>query len=221
MRTSRTRAVTAMLVAPVVGLGLLLAGCQIGGGTNATGAGDPSTVNAGQPPLVQMHDPKQVTYSRTLTAGECHARTSSSGQELPDPSCTPGAVDPQVTVADLCRPGGYTGSVRPPVSGTDGTGKAKHYAYAAYGVPAGDVSELDHLVPLAVGGSNDDTNLWPELGRQPNPKDHVELVIHDALCAHKLVDLGAAQRAIAANWTTALATLGLTGMSAGSGGDGD
>lgn len=216
MRTTRTRAVAAVAVS----LGLLLAGCQFGG-TSATGAGAPSMVNAaGQPPLMQVHDPKQVTYSRALTAGQCHARTA-GGQELPDPSCTPGAVDPQVTVAELCRPGGYTGSVRPPVSGTDGTGKAKHYAYAAYGVPAGDVSELDHLVPLAAGGSNDITNLWPELGRQPNPKDHVELVIHDAICAHK-VDMSTAQRAIASNWTTALSVLGLTGMSTGSGsGDGD
>ncbi|MHB8594030.1 MAG: hypothetical protein ACYDB3_06795, partial [Acidimicrobiales bacterium] len=49
--------------------------------------------------------------------GACHSRRSADGRWLPDPTCTPGAVDSTVTPADLgstiCRSGGYTYSVRP------------------------------------------------------------------------------------------------------------
>lgn len=181
---------------------LLVTGCQ----TSAT-------PHANSTHLMQVHDPKRVTYSRTLTARQCRTSTN-AGQPLPDPTCTPGAVDPNATVAQLCRAGGYTTSVRPPVSGTSGTGKAKNYAYQAYGIATGTVSELDHLVPLSVGGANDITNLWPEVGSLPNPKDRVETVIHNALCTHA-VDLAAAQQAIAANWTTALSVLHLGTASLG------
>jgi hypothetical protein len=72
------------------------------------------------------------------------------------------------------------------------------------------VSELDHLVPPELGGSNDITNLWPEAGRVPNPKDKVENALNRAVCAGK-VSLAAAQNAIASDWLTARARLGLRG----------
>jgi hypothetical protein len=79
-------------------------------------------------------------------------------------------------------------------------------AYPAYGLPVTLVSELDHLVPLELGGSSDITNLWPEAGKVPNPKDAVENALRAAVCAHK-VTLGAAQDAIARDWLTAEAVL--------------
>jgi hypothetical protein len=75
-------------------------------------------------------------------------------------------------------------------------------------VPAGTTSELDHLVSLELGGSNDEANLWPEIGKVPNPKDTVENDLHDAVCSGK-VTLAAAQQAIASDWTTAEQRLGL------------
>jgi len=144
----------------------------------------------------------------------CRQRTASDGQPLPDPACTPGVVSTAVTQANLattiCR-SGYTSTVRPPESDTEAFKKKIMAAYREPG-SLGDY-ELDHLVPLEVGGSNDAGNLWPEHNDHPsggaiNSKDLVENALNKAVCAGK-VTLAAAQAAIAADWTTALSRLGL------------
>jgi len=155
--------------------------------------------------LKRIHDPRRVTYSIHIKT----CRTRDHGQ-LPDTKCTPGSIDPAVTQADItstiCK-AGWTGKVRPPESRTE---HAKYdVAYVAYHIPQSAVSELDHLVPLELGGSNDITNLWPEVGRQPNPKDKVENALNRAVCEDR-VTLTAAQLAIATDWLTAEARLGLT-----------
>jgi len=201
-------------LAAVLAAVALLAGCKVvvaapspaSGGQPAGASSQPAapggTTASGR--LTAISDEGQVTYSAHLT--HCHA--GDRGQ-LPDPHCTPGSVDPAITQADIgstiCR-SGYTAKVRPPSSQTT---KAKYdVAYPAYSIPNGDTSELDHLVSLELGGSNDITNLWPEVGSLPNPKDAVENALHRAVCDGK-VSLRAAQRAIAADWMTAEATLGL------------
>ncbi len=150
--------------------------------------------------LRAVHDPGEVTGSLT---GTCHARDHG---RLPDPTCTPGAYDPAITAAILCAAGYHTSSYRPPESQTEAF-KFDH-AYPAYGISDGTKSELDHLVPLELGGANDAANLWPEVGSLPNPKDAVEGALHDAVCSGQ-VSLRAAQRAIAADWMTAEAKLGI------------
>lgn len=74
------------------------------------------------------------------------------------------------------------------------------------------VYELDHLVSLELGGSNDAGNLWPERNDHPsgaiNSKDLVENALHRDVCSGR-VTLAAAQSAIATDWTTALSRLGL------------
>jgi hypothetical protein len=153
-------------------------------------------------------------------AGTCHIRHAADGQPLPDPACTPGAVDPAVTDANtattVCRKGGYTSSVRPPESLTE---PAKKKLLASYGIPVSQISsyELDHLIDLADGGASDIRNLWPEpntFARYKssafvhNDKDAVEAYLFHAICAGK-VGVTAAQNAIATDWSTAVATLGL------------
>lgn len=150
--------------------------------------------------LAAVADEGRVTYSVTLRSGQCHARDDG---RLPDPACTPGSLDPRVTQASIgstiCR-AGWTATVRPPASATD---RAKHdVAYPAYGIPAATPSELDHLVPLELGGSNDITNLWVEVGRVPNVKDAVENRLRAEVCAGR-VSLAAAQLAIASDWEAA------------------
>ncbi len=150
-----------------------------------------------------VHDPGRVTG--TLT-GPC--RTRGHGR-LPDRHCTPGAIDPAVTPATIsttiCLPG-YTETVRPPESQTESFKFSQ--AYPAYGIAAGTESELDHLVPLELGGANDAANLWPETGPIPNPKDSVENALNRAVCDGQ-ISLARAQRAIARNWETAESRLGL------------
>jgi hypothetical protein len=129
----------------------------------------------------------------------CHVRGTTPATVLPDPRCTPGAVDPKLTRAVICAPGWSTATVRPPSSET---GKAKTMLMTAYGLTKPAAYELDHLIPLELGGSSAVTNLWPELGPAGNPKDGLENRMHKEVCAGTLA-LADAQRAIAANWTTA------------------
>lgn len=154
--------------------------------------------------LKEVHDPGHVTG--TLT-GHCTYRDNG---QLPDPGCTPGAIDPAVTQANIrstiCRPG-YTKTVRPPASETD-TFKF-NVAYPAYGDPDAERTELDHLVSLELGGANDAANLWPQTPPTPNPKDKVENALHAAVCDGR-VTLAAAQEAIATDWLTAEQKLGLS-----------
>lgn len=156
------------------------------------------------PRLVRVHDPGHVTGALT---GPCQAR---DGGRLPDRHCTPGAIDPAVSQANMhatiCSHG-YTQTVRPPESQTEDF--KFHEAYPAYGLKGDPTSELDHLVPLELGGANDAANLWPETGSIPNPKDSVEDALNRAVCDGQ-VSLSRAQRAIARDWETAESRLGIS-----------
>jgi hypothetical protein len=84
-------------------------------------------------------------------------------------------------------------------------------------------AEYDHLISLQLGGDpNDPRNLWIEppsaghvAGKGPNnPKDSVETHLHTAICKGQ-VTLVAAQQAIAGDWTTAEAKLGIKSAAGG------
>lgn len=159
--------------------------------------------------------------------GSCHYLHGTGGEPLPDPRCTPGAIDPAVRANTLrttvCRAGGYTASIRPPEAITE---PIKRKIMAAYGIPWSQASryELDHLVELNAGGASDTRNLWPEpnvflngttgSAFVHNDKDQVEAYTFHALCAGK-VSLAALQRAVATNWPTAVAALHLPRVPAG------
>jgi hypothetical protein len=130
-------------------------------------------------------------------------QTKTSGcvinNNLPDPACTPGAVMNSNT-SQICV-SGYASSVR------NVSADQQNQIYAEYGIAnhvAGQY-EVDHLVPLELGGSNDNANLWPQPAN-PTPgfheKDTLENYLHDQVCAGKL-SLADAQRQIASNWVAA------------------
>lgn len=187
---------------------------QVGSGTAAkTGSSSSSTTSTahGAPsPLARTRlAPGKV--GAPATGLHCHMSGTTPATYLPDPACTPGAVEDTVTqdnIGSTICVSGFTTKVRPPSSATN---KVKAMMYQAYDIPDGTTSELDHLVSLELGGSNDARNLWIEPGKIPNPKDTVENALHKAVCDHK-VTLAAAQQAIATDWTTALA---VTGVGAG------
>ncbi|WP_422934726.1 HNH endonuclease signature motif containing protein [Sinomonas sp. P47F7] len=199
----------------LVGLAVALSGCAGAGGSEAVASA--AKVSSGGSGLLVASGhgwTDQGVEGPMPGPGTCHIRYSSSHEPLPDASCTPGAIDSAVTQASLpqtvCRKGGYTSSVRPPVSITD---KAKSQIMAAYGIPASESSkyELDHLVPLADGGASDIRNLWPEpntfASGKPsasafvhNDKDQVEEDAFSALCAGK-ASLESIQKTMATDWT--------------------
>jgi len=78
---------------------------------------------------------------------------------LPNRQMTPGATNPAVTEANfdstICRRGGYTRTVRPPVSYTEPLKRAQIRAYGYTDHRLRDYEE-DHLVPLEVGGAPSD-----------------------------------------------------------------
>ncbi len=139
-------------------------------------------------------------YSASLVT---HLKEPPSGT-LPRHDLTPGAVDPRVTQRNLdstiCRPG-YSASIRPPFKYTNAM---KHRLMRAYGV-AGSIHdyELDHLIPIGVGGCPDcESNLWPEprnIFPGAKEKDEVEDYLHRQVCASAL-PLAEAQEEIASNW---------------------
>jgi hypothetical protein len=138
--------------------------------------------------------------------GSCHA---GDGGFLPDTGCTPGATDPRVSpstvTSTICR-SGYTATVRPPESVSE---PIKRERMAAYGVSAPlSAYELDHLIPLELGGASTTANLWPEplTGTRGAPrKDDLENALRSQVCSGA-VPLAVAQLAIASNWESAYQT---------------
>ena len=72
-------------------------------------------------------------------------------------------------------------------------------------MPGTTASELDHLVPLELGGSNDIANLFPEKA-DAHPgyqvKDKLENKLHQMVC-DKTMKLKDAQDAIRKDWVKA------------------
>ncbi|MEU6971229.1 hypothetical protein ACIGXI_35305 [Kitasatospora aureofaciens] len=210
------------------------AGCSSGGGHTAKdgshakdgahGSAPAAAGDAAQPApakIVTGPGPKSSYDAQPQpAAGSCHYHYTADKQPLPDPDCTPGAISPAVNQGNIndtiCKPGGYTSTIRPPanITGKEKAENAKSYGYTG---PMGD-AEYDHLISLQLGGDpNDPRNLWiqpPSPGHVPgkgpnNPKDSVETHLHTAICKGQ-VTLTAAQQAIATDWTTAEVKLGIS-----------
>lgn len=129
----------------------------------------------------------------------CHYRVAASGAYLPDPACTPGAANPELTREVLCAPGFSTRRYRRV------TEAQKRAVFSRYGIAAHQAGEyeVDHLIALEDGGSNEAANLWPQpAGPAPgfHQKDVVETYVHRQVCAGQL-DLAQGQQQIARDWT--------------------
>lgn len=115
----------------------------------------------------------------------------------PDANCTPGDTFAGVTADQVCTPGYSSGVRNVPQS-------EKNQVYAEYGITSHTTGqyEVDHFIPLELGGSNTISNLWPEPAN-PIPgfheKDHVENYLHGQVCSGAMT-LSDAQNAIASDW---------------------
>ncbi len=133
---------------------------------------------------------------------------------LPNKTITPGGTNLAITDGNIdetiCSKNWRTGSVRDSQS----TKTQKNSLYAAYGIqrPKNNVGqnqtcELDHLISLELGGSDELKNIWPECGpsgaslneRYFKKKDKVENYLHKLVCDHEMT-LTHAQHQIATDW---------------------
>jgi hypothetical protein len=130
-------------------------------------------------------------------AGVLVFATLTSEAQLPDPELTPGAWDAQATADDVCTPG-YAHAHRPSFAESNAL---KHEVFARYGIAWSEHGkyELDHLVPLELGGNSKIENLWPELWPEAIAKDALENRLHALVCAGEL-SLHDAQTQISSDW---------------------
>lgn len=141
--------------------------------------------------------------------GSCQT-TVRDGYPEPDKRCTPGGVVPGVTADTLRNPGWSTRCIR----NCQSTERQKHAVYAWYGLAAPaqntgatQVCELDHLVPLELGGADGMGNIWPQCGPQDvtlraryfKQKDIVENYLAARVRSGDM-SLTEAQQGIATDW---------------------
>jgi len=130
-------------------------------------------------------------------------RTKTAGCMLgadPDRRCSPGAYSSKLTQQVVCSASFRTGDYR------DVSLTTKHAVEVEYGMQPksyGSSLEIDHIISLELGGSNDIANLFPEK-RSPAPgykvKDRLEHKLHRLVCDDHKLTLRQAQNAIARHW---------------------
>jgi len=138
------------------------------------------------------------SVSTSLADYGVQTKTSSctANQILPDSACTPGAVLTTDTSV-ICKVG-YTKTVR------DVPLKERKQVFAEYGIAYSKRGnyEVDHLISLELGGSNDISNLWPENSKITSgslTKDKLENYLHTQVCKG-LMAVTEAQAEISGNW---------------------
>lgn len=134
------------------------------------------------------------------TSSQLGTRTQTSGctanQTLPDPECTPGAVL-TIDKSVICV-AGYTKTVR------DVPDSVRQAVFKEYSIDYSLHSnyEVDHLISLELGGSNDISNLFPEgysILHGALEKDKFENYLHSQICDGAMA-VQTAQYQIATNW---------------------
>ncbi len=117
----------------------------------------------------------------------------------PDRACSPGAYSSGLTTAVICSPSFRTSTIRNvPQSEKFAVEREYGLAPAYYGRSL----EIDHIVSLELGGSNDIANLFPERANADpgyHVKDRLENRLHDLVCSGAIA-LRTAQERIASNW---------------------
>jgi len=162
---------------------------------------------------VIAHETEKAVHNYHTNAGGVaadgrYAAVSPESAALPNSAMTPGALNTAVTQQNLmetiCRPGGYTKSIRPPESYTSKLKREQIRAYGYSDTRMYDYEE-DHLISLELGGSPDNPkNLWPEPhhvigGWGSYAKDKLENKLHKMVC-HGQISLRDSQQDIAGNW---------------------
>ena len=118
---------------------------------------------------------------------------------LPSPFLTPGDAK-KVTKEQICAPA-FLASIKPTKDA------AKVAAFSRYGLRDGisSTAVLDHLIPVELGGTDSEDNMWPEPAKgdwNASQKDALEHKLIGLVCDGTLT-VKQAQAAIRKNWTAA------------------
>lgn len=130
---------------------------------------------------------------------------------IPDPRCTPGAINPTVTLDILRSPDFRPSCLRDKAT----SARVKTASYERYRLPnpatdtgADRACKLDHLVSLELGGADTLDNIWPQCAptdaRQRARISHRKRAVDTYLIAQVkagTIPLEEAQRGIARDWT--------------------
>ena len=145
-----------------------------------------------------------------LPPGQACAAATRNDLPVPDPNCTPGAINPTLTI-DVLRDRGFTTKCVRDVAAME---EEKATTFDWYDIPhpsqnSGEtqICELDHLISLELGGADTLDNIWPQCGpsgvslsqRFFKLKDIVENFLAMQVRAGRM-PLTDAQRGIATDW---------------------
>ena len=136
--------------------------------------------------------PVFATYGIQTKTSHCVADV------LPDPACSPGSVL-TTDIKTICTVG-YTKTVR------DVSTATKKKVFQEYNIPWSTHSnyEVDHIISLELGGSNDISNLFPEsylIKNGARVKDVLENYLHKQVCNGSMT-IAEAQIEISSDWLT-------------------
>ena len=135
--------------------------------------------------------------------------------DLPDHTATPGALNPNVTQANINQTvcvSGWTKTIRPPASYTNKLKKQQMASGVYQSSEPLNAYEEDHLISLEIGGNpTDPKNLWPQHWSAPwgaHQKDQLENYLKRAVCTGKMT-LAQAQKEAATDWIASYKLHGL------------
>ena len=136
---------------------------------------------------------------------------TNNGFPVPDPNCTPGAINPTLTIEVLRDRSFTTRCIRD--AATQEVEKATTYEWYNLPHPSNNSGEsqsceLDHLISLELGGADTLDNIWPQCGpsgvslpqRFFKEKDTVENFLAMQVREGRM-DPSEAQKGIATDWT--------------------
>jgi len=160
--------------------------------------------------IIQLPALLESTKAKLLLATLALAlfTTQTFASDLPNPSLTPGAINPYITQQNIHQTvcvKGYTKTIRPPSYYTN---KLKKRQIREYGYDDRNPKdyEEDHFIALSIGGApHDPRNLWPEPRKSEwnaKKKDQLEFVLYKMVCRDE-ISLKDAQDAMATNWIEA------------------
>lgn len=138
--------------------------------------------------------PTQTKNTTTITTVNSSIKITST--TYPNVNLTPGAI---LTMDSgfICTPG-----TAEKLRNVPDSLKKKVFAEYNLAYPTKKDYEVDHFIPLELGGSNDIKNLWPE-SASPVPgyheKNKVENYLHKLLCNYT-INMSTAQEMIRKDW---------------------